>query len=103
MYYTLIEKIFRKEIPVIFDATNLLEHHREYISRSADKTGVKLILVWVEASAQVVRQRLLNQEKAAIPQGDSDVGWKIYTKMKPRWGKFLAIISLLILHMILLR
>jgi len=80
-----------------------LEHPREYLSRSAEKTGAKLIQVWVEASTQVVRQRLLNREKAAIPQGDSDVGWKVYTKMKPRWEKFLAIISLLILHMILLR
>ncbi|MCD6391174.1 MAG: hypothetical protein J7L92_04205 [Dehalococcoidia bacterium] len=63
---------------------------------------MKLILVWAEAPTEVVRQRLLAREKA-IPQGKSNAGWKVYTKMKPRRDKSLAIISLLILHRILLQ
>ena len=85
--YTLIEELLRKGIPVIFDATNLLEHHREYLYRTAERTEAKLILVWVEAPTEVVRQRLLAREKAAIPQYDSEAGWKVYTKMKPRREK----------------
>jgi predicted kinase len=90
-------------MPIIFNATNLLDHHREYLHRSTEETGAKLILVWVEAPTEVVRQRLLVRDKTAIPQGDSNAGWKVYTKMKPQREKFLVIISLLILHRILLR
>lgn len=85
--HVLIEDLLRKGIPVIFDATNLLEHHREYLYRAADRAGAKLILVWVEAPPELVRQRLLAREAAAIPQYDSEAGWEIYNKMKPRGEK----------------
>lgn len=85
--HALIEELLRKGIPVIFDATNLLERHREYIYRAAERTGAKLILVWVEAPTEVIRQRLLAREKAAIAQDDSEAGWKVYTKMKHRREK----------------
>jgi predicted kinase len=60
----------------------MLEHRREYLHRSAEKTETKLILVWVEAATEVVRQHLFAPEKAAIPQSDSDADSKVYTKMK---------------------
>jgi predicted kinase len=85
--HVLIEELLRKGIPVIFDATNLLEHHREYFYRAAERAGAKLILVWVEAPTEVVRQRLLAREKAAMPQCDSEAGWEVYNKMKPRREK----------------
>jgi len=87
--HVLIEELLRKGIPVIFDATNLLEHHREYFYRAAERAGAKLILVWVEAPPEVVRQRLLTREKAAVPQYDSEAGWEVYNKMKPRREKLL--------------
>ena len=86
--HVLIEELLRKGIPVIFDATNLLEHHREYLYRAAERAGAKLILVWVEAPTEVVRQRLLAREKAAMPQSDSEADWEVYNKMKPRSEKF---------------
>jgi len=70
--HVLIEELLRKGMPVIFDATNLLEHHREYFYRAAERAGAKLILVWVEAPTEVVRQRLLAREKAATSQDDSE-------------------------------
>jgi len=85
--HVLIEELLRKGIPVIFDATNLLEHHREYFYRAAERAGAKLILVWVEAPTELVRQRLLAREKAAMPQYDSEAGWEVYNKMKPRREK----------------
>ena len=54
----LIEALLKKGIPVILDATNLAERHREYLYSIADRLGVKLILVSVEASPQVVHERL---------------------------------------------
>jgi predicted kinase len=85
--HILIEELLSKGIPVIFDATNLLEHHREYFYRAAARAGAKLILVWVEAPTEVVRQRLLAREKTALPQHYSEAGWEIYNKMKPRREK----------------
>jgi len=85
--HVLIEELLRKGIPVIFDATNLLEHHREYLYRAAERAGAKLILVWVEAPPEVVRQRLLAREKAGMPQYDSEAGWEVYNKMKSRKQK----------------
>jgi predicted kinase len=85
--HVLIEELLGKGIPIIFDATNLLEHHREYLYRAAERAGAKLILVWVKAPPEVVRQRLLAREAAAVPQSDSQAGWEIYNRMKPRREK----------------
>ena len=85
--HVLIEELLEKGIPVIFDATNLLEHHREYLYRAAERAGARLILVWVEAPPEVVRQRLLAREVAAVPESDSQAGWQVYNKMKPRTEK----------------
>ena len=85
--HALIEELLRKGIPVIFDATNLWERHREYLYRAAERAGARLILVWVEAPTEVVRQRLLAREKAAMLQYDSEAGWEVYKKMKPRGEK----------------
>jgi len=85
--HVLIEELLSKGMPVIFDATNLLEHHREYLYRAAERVGAKLILIWVEAPTEVVRQRLLAREEAAIPQYDSEASWEVYNKMKPRREK----------------
>ena len=86
--HVLIEELLQKGIPVIFDATNLVEHHREYLYRAAERAKAKLILVWVEAPTEVVRQRLLARKKTAMPQDDSEAGWEVYNKMKPRSENF---------------
>ncbi len=85
--HVLIEELLSKGMPVIFDATNLLEHHREYLYRAAERAGAKLILVWIEAPPEVVQQRLLARKKATIPQYDTEAGWEVYNKMKPRREK----------------
>jgi predicted kinase len=82
--HALIEELLRKGIPVIFDATNLLERHREYLYRAAKRAEAKLILVYVEAPSEVVRQRLLAREQVAALQDDSEACWDVYNKMKPR-------------------
>lgn len=80
--YALAEELLRKGIPVIFDATNLVERHREYLYRIAQRTRAKLILVSVEAPAEVVRQRLLARERGESPQDNSQAGWEVYARMK---------------------
>jgi len=85
--HALVEELLEKGIPVIFDATNLLERHREYLYHIADKTGAKLILVCVEAPPEVVRQRLLARERGVDSQNDSQAGRDVYQRMEARKQK----------------
>jgi hypothetical protein len=85
--HALIEELLRGGIPLIFDATNLMERHREYLYHAAEKAGAKLILVWVKAPTEIVRQRLLAREKGLDSQDDSQAGWAVYQKMKPHGEK----------------
>ena len=82
--HALIEELLGKGIPVIFDATNLLERHREQLYHAADKVETRVILVRVEAPPEVVRQRLLDREKELDPQDNSQAGWGVYQRMRPR-------------------
>jgi predicted kinase len=43
--HVLIEKHLKKGIPIILDVTSLLEHHREYLCRAAERAEAKLIFV----------------------------------------------------------
>lgn len=82
--HRLIEELLGKGIPVILDATNLVEHHREPLYRIAKRLEAKLIIVRVEAPRELVRQRLQGRMEGADPLDKSDAGWGIYQKMKAR-------------------
>ncbi len=81
--HLLIERLLKKGIPVILDATNLSERHRERLYSIADRLGVKLILVQVEAPPQVVRERLKTRQERTDPGNKSDANWEVYQRMKP--------------------
>lgn len=85
--HVLIEDLLSKGTLVIFDATNLLEHHRGYLYRAARRSKARLILVWAEAPPEVVQQRPVAREKSAIPQHHSEAGWDVYSRMRPRTEK----------------
>ncbi len=78
--HLLIEKLLKRGVPLILDATNLSEPHREYLYSIADHLDVKLTLVRVEAPPQVVRERL--ESRLENPKGKSDANWAIYQRMK---------------------
>jgi predicted kinase len=79
--HLLIERLLGKGIPVIFDATNLSEHNREYLYRIAERLGAKLVLVRVEAPPELVQARL--KERALVSEASSDADWAVYQRMKP--------------------
>jgi predicted kinase len=83
----LIEWLLKNGVPVIFDATNLSEHHREHLYRISDKTRARLILVRVEAPPALAYQRLQTRKNGASPEDKSDADWEIYRQMKPRAEK----------------
>jgi predicted kinase len=83
----LIEELLNEGISVIFDATNLIEHHRERLYHIGDKIGAKLVLVRVEAPSEVVQQRLQRRKNGGDLDDKSDADWKIYQRMRPMVGK----------------
>jgi predicted kinase len=72
--------LLKKGVSLILDATNLSERNREYLYNIADRLGVKLILVRVEAPPEVVRQRLGNRREN--PENKSDADWLTYQRMR---------------------
>jgi len=79
--HLLIERLLKKGISLILDATNLSERHREYLYSIADRLDAKLILVRVEAPPQVVYERLKTRQDD--PENKSDAEWTVYQRMKP--------------------
>lgn len=83
--HLLIEGLLKKGTSLIFDATNLSEHNREYLYSIAERLDVKLILVRVEAPPEVVYQRL--KARGEDSQGKSGADWTVYRRMKPSVDK----------------
>jgi len=79
----LIEGLLRKGIPLILDATNLSERHREHLYNIAERLSAKLILVRVEAPPDLVQERLKARSERKEIEHKSDADWTVYQKMKP--------------------
>jgi len=78
--HLLIERLLKKGISLILDATNLSERNREYLYSIADRLSVKLILVRVEAPPQVVAGRL--KSRLEDKESKSDARWEEYLRME---------------------
>ena len=81
--HLLIERLLKRGIPIILDATNLSERHRERLYSIADRLEGKLVLVRVEAPPEVVRERLKARKEGANTANESDADWEIYQRMRP--------------------
>ncbi|MBI2856264.1 MAG: ATP-binding protein [Chloroflexi bacterium] len=80
--HSLIEELLSQGVPVLLDATNLVESHRELLYNIAHKTNARLILVRVEAPAEVVSQRLARRGNGTASGDSSDADWSVYRRMK---------------------
>lgn len=80
--HLLIEESLQKGIPVLLDATNLQEVHREPLYAIAERNKAHLVLVWVEAPEEVVRQRLERRSRKEEPGDISDATWEVYQRMR---------------------
>jgi predicted kinase len=85
--HSLIGELLSQGISIIFDATNLIEQHRERLYHIGDKIGAKLIIVRIEAPSDVVYQRLQKRENGGNLEDKSDADWNVYKRMKPIAGK----------------
>ena len=78
----LIFILLKRGIPILFDATNLVESHREHLYYISDRLGIKLILVYVKAPPEIVYERLQHRESGLDIQGHSEAGQEVYDKMR---------------------
>ena len=78
--HSLCERLLREGRSVIADATNLTEKHRQHFYDISDRTGVKLIIVQVNAAPLVVKERLENRVKEEGNKSDAD--WQVYKRME---------------------
>jgi len=76
----LSERLLKKGVSLILDATNLSERYREYFYSIAGRLDVKFVLVSVEAPTSVVKERL--EARLKNPDEKSDADWSVYQKMK---------------------
>jgi predicted kinase len=80
--YYLIEDLLKKGMPVILDATNLEERHRERIYNIAGRLNARLIMVNVQAPPELVQKRLKRRMERKNKQDNSDADWTVYQKMR---------------------
>ena len=81
--HRLIEELLKRGTSLILDATNLSERYRERLYNIAERLDVKLILVRVEAPADLVRERLKARTEGKQPESKSDADWAVYQKLQP--------------------
>lgn len=81
--HLLIQRLLKRGVPIVLDATNLSERHRERLYNIAERLGARLILVRTEAPPEVVHERLAVRKQGSNPENKSDAGWEVYQKMKP--------------------
>lgn len=77
--HLLIKKLLKKGISIVLDATNLSERYRERLYNIAYQLNTKLLLVWVEAPPELVRERLAARK---VAKDNSDADWRVYQRMK---------------------
>lgn len=80
-----IDGLLAREIPVLLDATNTRESHREQLYKIADRHGASAVPVLMDAPEATVRRRL---EERAVEGGRpdrSDADWDVYLKLRAAW------------------
>lgn len=85
--HALIEQLLSNGIPVIFDATNLSERHRERLYNIADRANARLFLIRVEAPPSVTYERLQARKQHRDPEDKSDADWEVYKRMSQKVDK----------------
>ena len=80
----LIERLLKKGISLVLDATNLSERNRERLYHIAYQLNIRLVLVRVEAPPEVVQERLKNRaDGIGSDEDNSEADWAVFQKMKP--------------------
>jgi predicted kinase len=80
--YALIVRRLERGQRVVFDASNYLAARREYVLDMASKCKAPVAIALVQASQEMIRQRLMRRMSQQRPAGDlSDADWSVYKWM----------------------
>ena len=79
--HSLIDELLGRGIPILLDATNLIEGHRERLYHIAERTGAKLLLVYLKAPPELVYARLKRRAEGIDPHDNSTADWHVYQRM----------------------
>lgn len=77
-----IDRLLARRVSCLLDATNLREEHRRPLYEMAQRHGARLVVVHLDAPADVVRARLSRRRQAATPGDWSDAGPEVYERMR---------------------
>lgn len=80
--HLLIERLLRGGVPLLLDATNLVERHREILYHLAEQSGAKLILIQTRAPREVALRRLRARGDRPAPEYHSTAGVEVYRRMR---------------------
>jgi DegV family protein with EDD domain len=80
--HALLDSLLARGVSALLDATNLKEMHRRPLYRIAERNGAKLVLVEVQAPAEVARRRLEERSRGENPWDLSDAGPDVYKRMR---------------------
>ncbi len=80
--HLLIEECLSLGHTVLFDATNLTEASRRPLRLICSRLSVPLLWIRLTAPLDVVKRRLTGRD-AGEPDGFSDAGWTVYSRMAP--------------------
>jgi predicted kinase len=76
--HALLERLLRRGVPCILDATNLREEHRRSLYEIAERTNARLLVVAVETPAEVALARTSGRGAGDV----SDAGPAVFEKMR---------------------
>jgi uncharacterized protein len=80
--YHLIARQLEAGHQVVFDATNLVERHREMIYAIADQHHAGMVIVHTVAPEDVVRQRMERRRQQADDHDKSDADMAVYAMLQ---------------------
>jgi predicted kinase len=72
-------RLLSQSIPVIIDATNIIESNRRPFYHEAESLGVRLFIIQATAPEEVVKERLESRKQECGQKSDAD--WEVYRKM----------------------
>lgn len=80
--YTLTERRLQRGQRVVFDGSNYLAARRDYLINLAQRNGAPVAICTVQASQEVIRQRLGQRQRRGHNAKDkSDADWVVYRWM----------------------
>ena len=80
--YSLIDELLGHGVPLLLDATNLVEAHRESLYSTVARREARLIFVYLKAPPDVVYKRLKSRSNGVDSEDSSSADWQVYQRMR---------------------